>query len=208
MAMTLAAARQLALAVLESKAAGCHFSDYDDAIKVLQADFKSRPTTPGYTGEHCRHCGENIRVGKVHTLLPSGGCREDRVPQAQDSSTDQLRRLVSIANNAGLYDAADHITLHLEIVEKRAQRREKWRLRETAGIPVEDHTDPEDRRGERCCFYRVFTNHWTALPDRTPGGQVACCRDCAKTRKPIEVPTKHDWCARERDITDGVIRGD
>jgi hypothetical protein len=123
MAMTLAMARQLALAALEARAAGSKYSDYDDAIRVLKTDFESRPETPGYTGEHCRHCGENIRVGKVHTLLPSGWCREDRTPQSQDSVTDQLRRLVPLANNAGLYDAADHITMLLDHSAARAARR-------------------------------------------------------------------------------------
>ena len=34
-------------------------------------------------------------------------------PQAQDSTTDQLQRLVDVAHHEGLYDAADFILRHL-----------------------------------------------------------------------------------------------
>lgn len=93
MAMTLSMARQLALAALEARASASKYSDFDDAIKVLKEDF----------------C-----LSEPH---------EERAPQSQESVNDQLRHLIPIANNAGLYDAADHITMLLEHSEARAVRR-------------------------------------------------------------------------------------
>jgi hypothetical protein len=46
---------------------------------------------------------------------------------------------------------------------------------------------------ERCCFCRSATRFWTALPDRTPGQQVACCETCAGTHWPVQVPSKEAW---------------
>lgn len=53
---------------------------------------------------------------------------------------------------------------------------------------------------ERCCFCRAPTPHWTAIPERTPGEQVACCPECGETRSPEEVPSKTEWCASERAL--------
>lgn len=36
-----------------------------------------------------------------------------QLPQRQDSVTEQLRDLFSVANRLGMYDAATHIQLHL-----------------------------------------------------------------------------------------------
>lgn len=52
---------------------------------------------------------------------------------------------------------------------------------------------------ERCCFCRKPTPMWTALKERTPGEQVACCEACAETQAPEEVPSKRVWCGIERD---------
>lgn len=50
---------------------------------------------------------------------------------------------------------------------------------------------------ERCCFCRAPTEYWTALKERTPGQQVACCQQCAKTRAPEEAPSKRAWFQAE-----------
>lgn len=51
--------------------------------------------------------------------------------------------------------------------------------------------EPDGMGGlERCCFCRKPTPMWTALKERTPGEQVACCDACAAARIPEEVPTK------------------
>lgn len=50
---------------------------------------------------------------------------------------------------------------------------------------------------EHCCFCGKPTRHWTNLPDRTPGAQVACCQACARLHEPQEVPTKDAWCDAE-----------
>jgi len=50
---------------------------------------------------------------------------------------------------------------------------------------------------ERCCFCRKRTPFWTALADRTPGEQVACCETCAAAKSPAQVPTKKDWFDKE-----------
>ena len=63
-------------------------------------------------------------------------------------------------------------------------------------IPIE--REPGDEPGvERCCFCRTKTPFWTLLKDRKPGGQVACCPDCAKVWRHKDVPTKEFWCYRE-----------
>lgn len=51
---------------------------------------------------------------------------------------------------------------------------------------------------ERCCFCREATNTWTDLPGRTGGGQVACCPVCASRADEKDVPTKQEWCRREK----------
>ena len=44
-----------------------------------------------------------------------------------------------------------------------------------------------------CCFCEQPTRFWTALPERTPGAQVACCPFCADTFDADVVPTKDEW---------------
>lgn len=64
-------------------------------------------------------------------------------------------------------------------------------------IPV--RREPEMRPPfEPCCFCLLGTTHWTALPDRKPGEQVACCRRCAAEREPADVPTRDEWFAQQR----------
>jgi hypothetical protein len=46
---------------------------------------------------------------------------------------------------------------------------------------------------EACCFCHQPSAHWTDLPDRTPGQQVACCPGCADIFEPDVVPTKREW---------------
>lgn len=50
---------------------------------------------------------------------------------------------------------------------------------------------------ERCCICREKTMFWTALPDRTPGQQVACCQHCGSRSNPEDIPTKPVWLRRE-----------
>lgn len=62
-------------------------------------------------------------------------------------------------------------------------------------IPIEpEPSDLRDAPAEYCCFCHLPTRWWTALPDRTPAGQVACCTQCAAKHQPAEVPTKATWC--------------
>lgn len=58
---------------------------------------------------------------------------------------------------------------------------------------------------ENCCFCHQITPFWTNLPGRTPGQQVACCKDCAGIFPADVVPTKTEWCDywRERDRAAG-----
>jgi len=72
----------------------------------------------------------------------------------------------------------------------------------TKTIPVENCPDPEDPTTlERCCFCRTRTSWWTKLPNRTGGQQVACCESCSKKHVPDAVPTKTEWCEKERRLT-------
>ncbi len=64
-------------------------------------------------------------------------------------------------------------------------------------VPVQEERDPGPGV-ERCCFCRHKTKWWTALPDRKPGEQVACCVDCSSRALPEDVPAKSVWIRRER----------
>lgn len=46
---------------------------------------------------------------------------------------------------------------------------------------------------EACCFCHQDTCHWTALPERMSGEQVACCLECSEIFEPEVVPTKSEW---------------
>lgn len=59
---------------------------------------------------------------------------------------------------------------------------------------------------EHCAICRAITHHWTALPDRAPGEQVACCEGCAKSKTPGDVPTKDAWCVAEKRASGHVRR--
>lgn len=87
--------------------------EYAEALELLEADFTARPIQP----EHAT--------------------------QSQESVTDQLRALVPIANNAGLYDAADHITHLLSARAKRAERRQR---------DAEWSPEPVPRRADGTCL--------------------------------------------------------
>jgi len=63
-------------------------------------------------------------------------------------------------------------------------------------IPVVQEP-PDMGPAERCCFCRKRTRMWTALHDRSPGQQVACCEVCAKSHVPKDVPTKAEWFRQE-----------
>lgn len=52
---------------------------------------------------------------------------------------------------------------------------------------------------------RKQTRLWTAIPDRSPGQQVAICEECAATSDPMDVPSKSDWVARERRAWGGEV---
>ena len=51
---------------------------------------------------------------------------------------------------------------------------------------------------ENCAICRNITRHWTLLPDRTPGEQVACCKSCSRTKEPADVPTRKAWLDANR----------
>lgn len=59
-------------------------------------------------------------------------------------------------------------------------------------IPIEKDPD-HDCMLESCAICAAPTVHWTALPGRKSGEQVACCRWCAATKTPADVPTKAAW---------------
>lgn len=63
------------------------------------------------------------------------------------------------------------------------------------GIPLFPDLDGE--AVEACCFCRVPSLTWTALPERTGGEQVACCAACAAHATPEQVPSKLVWIERE-----------
>jgi len=48
---------------------------------------------------------------------------------------------------------------------------------------------------ERCCFCRKPTNTWYKPKD------VAVCPTCAGRANPVDVPSKAEWCRRERIAT-------
>ena len=65
----------------------------------------------------------------------------------------------------------------------------------TTSEPSAGVTSPRDM--ERCCFCRAPTPHWTAIEERAPGDQVACCEGCASRGFPTDVPSKRVWMRRE-----------
>jgi hypothetical protein len=68
------------------------------------------------------------------------------------------------------------------------------RMRPVAkSIPVKH--DGEPFPVEACCFCGAPTCYWYTPRD------VACCRNCAKTHKASEVPTKRAWMARFKEAT-------
>jgi gamma-glutamyl:cysteine ligase YbdK (ATP-grasp superfamily) len=48
--------------------------------------------------------------------------RRFEMVQAQDSLYEQLKRLIPLANKAGLYDAADHIQREVEQIENNLKK--------------------------------------------------------------------------------------
>lgn len=75
---------------------------------------------------------------------------------------------------------------------------------------IQVHLEPEEqffrRVVERCCFCRDETRYWV-----TPGfgGElVACCPTCAKVAEIKDLPTKAEWCRRERVVYEGHRRTD
>lgn len=57
---------------------------------------------------------------------------------------------------------------------------------------------------EHCCFCRKPTTYWHAHKD--PREAVAVCQECAKVRKVKELPTKKEWCEKERAIWEATHR--
>jgi len=51
---------------------------------------------------------------------------------------------------------------------------------------------------EKCCFCRNRTSFWF----KEKG--VACCERCARFAKPEDVPSKKEWCRRERIAMDAA----
>jgi len=68
-------------------------------------------------------------------------------------------------------------------------------------IPIEqpnegrDCLEPCALQGPSC---RGLTGFWTALPDRGPEAQVACCSACSEALEPEDVPSKAEWFKRAR----------
>lgn len=58
---------------------------------------------------------------------------------------------------------------------------------------VHDGSPPGEVQ-ERCCMCRALTRFWYAPKD------VAMCEPCAKTTKREDVPSKAEWCAKERRL--------
>jgi len=58
-----------------------------------------------------------------------------------------------------------------------------------------DGTQPGEVQ-EKCCLCRKPTRYWWG----TGALNVALCPDCAKITKAIELPTKAEWCTKERAI--------
>jgi hypothetical protein len=55
-----------------------------------------------------------------------------------------------------------------------------------------DGTGPGDVR-ENCCMCREATRYWHR-------SDVALCCECAKTTELADLPTKAEWCAKERAL--------
>lgn len=49
---------------------------------------------------------------------------------------------------------------------------------------------------ENCCLCRAATRWWWGTGARN----VALCQSCAKTAKESDLPTKVEWCAKERQL--------
>jgi hypothetical protein len=47
---------------------------------------------------------------------------------------------------------------------------------------------------ENCCLCRAATPYWYVHKD------VACCQACAATATPDMIPSKAEWCAKERAL--------
>jgi hypothetical protein len=57
------------------------------------------------------------------------------------------------------------------------------------------HDGSSDReQKENCCICRAATPYWHR-------SDVALCEECAKVTKLAALPTKAEWCAKERDLT-------
>ena len=61
-------------------------------------------------------------------------------------------------------------------------------------IVVTPEPDPTPNVMEVCVFCRTPTRYWYTPSD------VACCQNCAKEANPEDVPTKEQWCRRERIV--------
>jgi hypothetical protein len=64
-------------------------------------------------------------------------------------------------------------------------------------MAVEVHLEPADMAPfypEPCSLCRTPTRHWYVPND------VALCEPCAETATPEQIPTKKEWCAKERAI--------
>lgn len=58
-----------------------------------------------------------------------------------------------------------------------------------------DGSTPNQLR-ERCCMCREFTPYWYAPKD------VALCPSCAEKTLLSSLPSKREWCEKERKLTD------
>lgn len=62
------------------------------------------------------------------------------------------------------------------------------------GLKVAHDGSPDGSVQERCCICRVPTRYWHR-------SDVALCQACAKKTALTALPTKADWCAKEKALT-------
>ena len=70
--------------------------------------------------------------------------------------------------------------------------------------PIEQEPKPWEPCVENCAGCRTPTRFWTRIPERTPGEQIALCPNCAEVTEPSTLPTKREWCNKEKLLSPTV----
>ena len=68
-----------------------------------------------------------------------------------------------------------------------------------SAIPLTHDGSTPNQLRERCCMCREFTPYWHAPTD------VALCPSCANTTQLSELPSKREWCEKERKLTNSPM---